>query len=355
MKPLSLFLPILVLFFLSPAQASGLSALKECVRQGYAGLTNRHAIVAAVLDADTSQILTFGSAKEDQIFEIGSVTKTFTANLLAQSVGAGTLKLSDTIPAIYQKAGASITYQHLTTHTSGIIAGIFPDFQVTHPLSPYDGLTVPIFKTLYAGTPLATPPGAVSSYSNIGVSLLGLIMAENAGSTYEEQVRSKIFKVLGLNNTYFDIPESDRSRFPHGYMIDADGKTQDMPHWDLYQTAIDPAGGIRSTIGDMVKYANANLAPSKSPLANSIQISQQKILRIRNPNVWIGMNWMIEPDDGLIWHNGQTYGFNSILAISTKRHQSVVAMTDTTVMVKDTAGKTGFDTGLQDVAFRCLK
>jgi len=139
-------------------------------------------------------------------------------------------------------------------------------------------------------------------------------------------------------------------------MINDTEETQDVPYWDLYKTAIDPAGGIRSTIGDMVKYAKANLAPASSPLEQSIALSQQQLYFIQEHNMWIGMNWIIQPDKGLVWHNGETYGFNSILAISKNHNQAVVAMTDTTVVVKDANGNNTLDTaGLQNVAFDCLR
>ncbi len=61
------------------------------------------------------------------------------------------------------------------------------------------------------------------------------------------------------------------------------------------------------------------------------------------------------PDIGFIWHNGQTYGFNSILAISTKTRHAVVALTDTTVQKKDASGEIIFEDSLQEVAFECLR
>ena len=214
---------------------------------------------------------------------------------------------------------------------------------------------------MYARTPLDTPPGEAWAYSNIGVSLLGLILAENAGSSYEQLVNEKILNLLGLNDTFFQVPETELHRFPEGYLIDADGQIRNMPHWDLFKTAIDPAGGLRSSIGDMAKYAQANVNPDSSALAEPIKLAQQKLYSIPDGklgnmvNMDIGMNWILQPDDGIIWHNGLTYGFNTILAISTKTHQAVVAMTDTTMQIKDVNGKISFDTSLQDVAFACLK
>ena len=126
MKQLKAFFAVIFTTLSGTALSDDLSAIKTCVTQGYSSMTNRNGIVAAVVDSDGWQIMTFGAAQSDQLFEIGSVTKTFTANLLAQSVYSGSIKLTDAIPTGYQKPGSTITYQDLTTHTSGIIEGIFP-------------------------------------------------------------------------------------------------------------------------------------------------------------------------------------------------------------------------------------
>ena len=319
--------------------AGDLSKIQKCVQQGYNRLSDRHAVVAAVLDATDSNEMIFGAAKLDQIFEIGSITKTF----------------SDPIPTKYQKPGPTITFENLTTHTSGITDEIFPGFKISNPLAPFEGLTVDVFKDLYFKTPLVSKPNEAWKYSNIGVSLLGLILSENSGISYESMVGDQILKIIGMNDSYFEVPVNELGRFPQGYMKDPDGNVVSIPHWDLYNTAIDPAGGLRSTITDMVKYARANLVPPKSPLGDAISLTQKQLYFIKQNGKWIGMNWIIEPSKGLIWHNGQTYGFNSILAISTTSRQAVVAMTDTTVLKTDQNGKADFDSSLQNVAFDCLK
>jgi CubicO group peptidase (beta-lactamase class C family) len=157
-----------------------------------------------------------------------------------------------------------------------------------------------------------------------------------------------------MNESYFKVPEHSIERFPRGF-IAIDKKLQETPHWDLYKTAINPAGGIRSTIGDMVKYARANLNPVSTVLEKSILKSHEPLFLLDTKKVWIGMNWIVEPNEKLVWHNGQTYGFNSILAVSKKTGIAVVAMTNTSVLNSSGDGSQSFDTGLQDVVFSCLK
>ncbi len=321
-----------------------------CIQSNYQELTNRQGIVAAVVSSEKSQILTFGSATQDQLFEIGSITKTFTGTLLAQAILEGKLKLSDPIPAEYQKPGSVITFQHLATHTSGLPSGIFPQFQIPDPSRPYKGLSISIFKKLYAQTDLVSVPGSQWAYSNIGTSLLGLILSEKYVRTYSDLVNEKIFNVLGMNQSFFKVPNELSKRFPEGYLLDSDGLLNQTPHWDLFDTAIDPAGGIRSTIADMILFTRAQLSPKSTQLGEAIQFSQVPKHQIVE-GTSIGTQWIINSKNDLIWHNGQTYGFNAILAISRKKEIAIVAMTNTTVKV---AGPQEWDTALQDVVFNCL-
>jgi CubicO group peptidase (beta-lactamase class C family) len=275
----SLLLPFTV-------SATDLTELKKCVSQNYGGLLNRHGIVAAVLDADSSETLIFGNAKPNQIFEIGSITKTFTANLLAQAILSKSIKISDPIPAQYQKQSAIISYQNLTTHTSGLNdVEILKNFKSTNELFPFEGLSVSVLKNLYAKAELTQPPGTTWLYSNMAVSLLGMILSENSNTPYEKMVQDQILKPLGMNDTYFEVPESESSRFPTGFLVGVDGTRHSMPHWDLSPTALDPAGGLRSSIGDLIMYARANFTPESTPLNDSILLAQQPLYSIQKKPV----------------------------------------------------------------------
>jgi D-alanyl-D-alanine-carboxypeptidase/D-alanyl-D-alanine-endopeptidase len=321
-----------------------------CVQSNYQKLASRQGIVAAIVSSGKSQILTFGTSTQDQLFEIGSITKTFTGTLLAQAILEGKLKFSDPIPVEYQKPGTVITFHQLATHTSGIPGGIFPQFQIHDPSRPYQGLSIPIFKRLYAETDLVSEPGSQWAYSNIGTSLLGLILSEKYEKTYAELVNEKIFKVLGMKQSFFQVPSELSKRFPEGYLLDSDGLISQTAHWDLFDTAINPAGGIRSTIADMILFTRAQLSPNSTQLDEAILYSQVPRHQIVD-GTSIGTQWIINSKNDLIWHNGQTYGFNAILAISRKKEIAIVAMTNTTVKV---AGPQEWDTALQDVVFNCL-
>lgn len=348
MKATALFF-ISVSSLFAPLANADTASITQCIDQKYRTLTDRRGIVAAVVDAQNTKILTYGTAQKDQIFEIGSITKTFTGTLLAQDVNAGRIKLSDPIPSEFQKSETPITYQHLTTHTSGIIGGTFANYKSPNPESPYDSLGIPLFKELYHQTALAYPTGQQWVYSNIATGLLGLLLAEKNQTTYNDLVTDQIFKPLGMKDSYFEVPADQLYRFPQG---NVNGET--FSHWDLYNTAISAAGSIRSTISDMALYARANLIPASTTLASAIETSHQPLYQ-RAVDSYMGMNWIIEPKKQIIWHNGSTVGFKTILVISQKHQAAVVAMTDTGIFKMDSNGKAVMDESLQDAVFECLK
>lgn len=353
----TILLPAALSFLANLANAKDLSSFRICVERRYKAMTDRIGIVAAVLDDVDSQVMTFGAGSKDQPFELGSITKILTANLLAQFVLEGKLKLSDPIPAAYQKSGATITYRHLTTHTSGITPGNFPDHKSANPLFPFEGITIPVFKELYAKTPLLFTPGESWAYSNAGVSLLGLILAERAGTSYEDLVWKRIFAPVGMTESYFHlshISHSEVGLLAEGHLIFNKGPAIPAPYWDLSENAFAPAGGLRSTIGDMIKFARANLMPETTTIGKSVTLAQEPLYSV-NDGLTMGMNWMIDPKSDVLWHHGATGGFNSIIALSKKAKRGVVALTSTAAYISDVNGKPDIDLSFGNVALDCLK
>lgn len=348
----SIHILTLFLVFTTAAQAS-IESVGNCLNQKYATLTDRDAIAAAVVSADESKLMTFGNAKADSLFEIGSITKTLTGLLLAKSVADGALKVDDTIPTEYQKESSLITFKGLTTHTSGIIGGNFPGYVSPIEQAPYAGITIPLFKKLYAETALGYAPGEQWVYSNIASGLLGLVLSERAQMTYEDLVQSTILSQLQMNDSYFKIPESSQNRFLQGHLRLGD-EIEPYAHWDLFENGINPAGGLRSTIKDMMKYARAQLNPSSTSLKSAIELSHQPLFTIPDRMMEIGMNWILIPGKEQVWHNGSTIGFNSILIISKKKNLAVIALSNTGVYKQEASGEINSDESLQEIAFYCI-
>jgi CubicO group peptidase (beta-lactamase class C family) len=341
-----LTLSLIALFTLPAFAQTNAEAVKKCLQTKYSQLTDHNSSVAAVVSAEQTELLTFGNATLDQIFEIGSITKTFTGTLLAKAVLEKGLKLTDGIPAFFQKPDEVITYQQLTTHTAGFTNSISSYYTITNRDFPYEGLTSAVFKGLYSKINLVSKPGEKFLYSNTGTAILALNLEEIFNQDYQTLIQTNIFDVLGMKNSYFTVPDSEMYRFPK-----ANANGDIWPYWDLSNTPFEGVGGIRSTVSDMALYLKANLLQSDSSLSSALELAHQPLFKKENGQ--IAMNWMVS-DKGLVWHNGSTIGFDSIVIFSKKLNVGVVAMTDTSWYRLNPEGKEEFDFTFEDIAFNCL-
>lgn len=206
----------LVLFIPLSSYATDITSVKNCLETKYSNLKDYNSIVAAVIDPDKSEIMTFGNAKVDHLFEIGSITKTMTGTLLAKAALENKVKIKNPIPDIYQKPGTQITYGHLTTHTSRLTNSIGSYYEIINKNFAYEGLTKTKFKELYPGIKLDFTPGEKYNYSNTGVALLGLLLEEAYTKSYEVLIQENIFDTLGMKDSYFEVPIMQMHRFSQG-------------------------------------------------------------------------------------------------------------------------------------------
>ena len=265
----------------------------------------------------------------DTIYEFGSATKVLTGILLADAVVRGQVKLDqpagELLPAgvkMPAKGDRAITLQDLSTHVSGLPT--IPDnMKFGDPDNPYADYRE---KDLYAflnNHKLARPPGTKSEYSNLGQGLLGHLLSLQAKSTYEDLVRNRIAMPLKMSSTKIIIDKESQSRFAPGHVSDG----QPAARWDLPVLA--GAGGVRTTVNDMLLFAAANLAPPKGKLGEAIEMAwtiHQK--PIKKGEAALGLGWHLTPD-GTRWHNGQTGGYHSMILINRKTKSSVILMTNT--------------------------
>lgn len=172
--------------------------------------------------------------------------------------------------------------------------------------------------------------------------------------SYEDLVPKTILAPLEMNDSYFEIPLHAQARFLQGH-IRFNNELMPYSHWDLFKTAINPAGGLRSTIKDMVKYTRAQLSPEMSSLKKSIELSHTELFYNPEMDIHMAVNWILVPEQKLVWHNGSTIGFNSILVISKKENLGIVAMTNTGVFNMNSNGEPETDDSLQNIAFGCLE
>jgi serine-type D-Ala-D-Ala carboxypeptidase/endopeptidase len=271
----------------------------------------------------------------DTIYEFGSATKVLTGILLADAVVQGRVKLDqparDLLPAgvkMPAKGDRAITLQDLSTHVSGL-PKIPVNMKIGNPDNPYANYREEDLYAFLNKHKLAHAPGTKSDYSNLGQGLLGHLLSLEAKSTYEDLVRNRIAVPLKMSSTKITIDKESQSRFAPGHK----GHGQPTANWDLPVLA--GAGGVRTTVNDMLLFAAANLAPPKGKLGEAIEMAwtmhQKPIKKDEAP---LGLGWHLAPD-GTRWHNGQTGGYHSMILINRKTKSSVILMTNTATLEVD--------------------
>ncbi len=190
------------------------------------------------------------SVSKDTVFTIGSITKQFTGAAVLKLQMQGKLSVRDPITAYLPGVPddkRSITLHHLLTHTAGFPGAIGDDF---------DPVEREAFVKLAMEAELLHPPGGRYEYSNVGYSLLGIIVEIVSGMTYEEFLREHLFEPAGMKETGYLIPAWKEGQLAHGYRGDKDWGTlrdkawaEDGPGWHLRGN-----GGILSTLADMYRW-----------------------------------------------------------------------------------------------------
>jgi CubicO group peptidase (beta-lactamase class C family) len=258
-------------------------------------------IVVGIVDEHGTRVSAYGKMAEggapvdaNTVFEIGSATKVFTATLLADMVRKGDVALSDPVakylPAtvtVPSRGGKQITLLDLATHMSGL-----PRMPTNHTpadkANPHADYTVAQLYAFLSATQLERDIGEKYEYSNLGVALLGHALALRAGTDYITLVRERILKPLGMHDTAIVLSADQQRRFATGHNRQL-GKVpaQDFP-------TLAPAGALRSTANDMLKFVAANLGMNgvEAGLYAAMQDAQKPRLPAGQPTLQIGLNWL---------------------------------------------------------------
>jgi CubicO group peptidase (beta-lactamase class C family) len=293
-------------------------------------------LAVGVVFGEKTQTFGYGKASaasqavpdETTLFEIGSVTKVFTAIALADMAREKLVSIDDPVGKwlpesvkVANRDGKEITLAHLSTHASGLPRlGRTLELQaLRNPLNPYAQFTTDELYATLASARLATTPGAKYAYSNLGVGLLGHMLARRAGLSYEELIQRRITVPLGMTDTRIALPDALKSRLAEGHDIDGNP----LPPWDIITLA--GCGGLRSNVRDLVRFVQANLGLLKSPLAEAMQTAHKPRLDI-GPNEAICLGWHLRKAEGILWHNGQTGGYHSFVGLRKNPPMGVVVL-----------------------------
>ncbi len=246
--------------------------------------------------------------KPETVFEIGSITKTFTAALICSLATENRLKLTDEvnqylpqeIPPL-TKNGVPVRIFHLLNHTSGFPSwpedftlGIDP----TEPCKHYNEAKILDY---LKNNPVKTEPGTTFEYSNLGMAVAGLIIEKLSQTSYEKYLIQKILDPLKLNQIRVYLPNNRATGYNH-YEVPTS--------WEQWGGFL-AAGSLEATSVDLLRYAEAQYAEHDLlyPIFNACH--QPTFFNGVNK---LGLAWSIYED--LLIHGGKTGGFNSILLIS---------------------------------------
>ncbi len=244
-------------------------------------------------------------ATTNTVFEIGSVTKQFTAACIMLLVEQGKISLDDPINLYLKNTPASwsgITIRHLLTHTSGI-----KNYTALDGFELSRRLTQAQFIAQIGAVPTVFPPGEKFSYSNSGYNLLGYIVENVSGKKYWEFLSEKILGPLQMNATTNREPSRILKLRAAGYDLD---KTNGLVNRDVDYTDLFSAGEIVSTVGDLMKWDAA--LDSEKILKNSSKEQMWTSAKLNNGKATgYGFGWFLETLNGhkLIGHPGSTSGF----------------------------------------------
>jgi D-alanyl-D-alanine-carboxypeptidase/D-alanyl-D-alanine-endopeptidase len=296
-------------------------------------------IVVGVIDPRGRRVVAYGALEKgdrrpldgDTIFEIGSITKVFTALLAADMAQRGEVKLDDPIQKylppsvkIPGRGGKQITLTDLATHTSGL-PRMPENFRPKDPGRPYVDYTVDALYSFLSSYELRRDIGIKYVYSNLGFGLLGLGLAQRAGMDYEKLVVTRICDPLGMKSTRATLSESLRQRFAAGHSSDL----VTVPEWDIPSLA--GAGALRSTANDLLTFLAAMMGYAANPLA----AAQETALSVRRPTgapfMETGLGWDIDTRGGtkIISKGGATAGYNTFIGYSPTTGVGVVALANT--------------------------
>jgi CubicO group peptidase (beta-lactamase class C family) len=263
----------------------------------------------------------------DTVYEIGSITKVFTGILLADQLQRGMVTLDapvqDYLPAsvkLRPKDGVPVTLQHLATHTSGLPRRP-GNMSPADRHNPYADYTVGQLYEALGQDWLRGPPGQYE-YSNFAMGLLGHVLELRAGKTYAELLTERICEPLGMHDTRPTTTAAMLARLAPPY----DETLRLAKNWDLPVLA--GAGGVRSTVNDMLKFIQANLAGGNTPLAQAIRLSHRKRYAIGNTGA-MALGWRMSRNERILFHSGATGGYRAWLAIVPGRNAGLVVLANT--------------------------
>lgn len=261
----------------------------------------------------------------ENVFEIGSLSKVFTSTLLAKLVLQDKLQLDQPIQQYLDfplNDSLQITLKQLANHTSGLprIPSGFIWESLWHMDNPYKDYDEDKLHTyLNSEIELEYKPETELQYSNIGAGVLGYVLTKVEGQSYEQMLQQFIVEPLGMQQT-----TTQRALVADNLVLGLTKRGKSATNWDL--GAIPGAGAILSSSGDLAKFGQANFNPSN----RAMELQQRKTFTI-NEDRAMALGWFIIKKDSnthWYWHNGGTGGYRASMVMDLQNKQGVAILSN---------------------------
>jgi CubicO group peptidase (beta-lactamase class C family) len=277
-------------------------------------------------------------ATTDSLFQLGSITKVWTATVVMQLADEGKLDLNAPVAEVLPElrltdpdVAKQVTMRHLLTHTSGIDGDVFTD-------TGRGDDCVEKYVTQLADVAQNHPLGATWSYCNSGFSLAGRVIEKLTGGTWDKAIRDRIVTPLGLGHTVTLPEEALLYRAAVGHVSEGAEPPERAPAWMLPR-ALGPAGLICSTPADLLAFARLHLtrglAPDGSRLLSEASATAMADLQADLPDKYTlgdswGLGWIRFGWNGrrLIGHDGNTIGQSAFLRLLPDEGLAVTLLTN---------------------------
>lgn len=321
------------------------NAIRDILRRRVEMEKRSVGMAVCVVTPNRKRIVTWGRERlsdnrpvtAETVFEIGSVTKVFTALLLADMARRGEVKLGDPVsrhlPSDFKmplRDGHDITLTDLVTHTSGLprwplLSGDSVPSQAA--IDAASRISLEDFKAWLANLQLPQNPAAAGAwwYSNVGYALLGMALAHRGGLSYEALLQTRVIDPMGLRDTTFHPTAAMRARLAEGH----DVNLMPLPPFEggIYLAA----GALRSTPRDLAHFAAAILPGSGFPIAQDSAL----LLTIRREALWLrgkqALGWEVldAPGGAFVSKDGVTFGQATSIVFDPEQRVAVVALSNT--------------------------
>lgn len=277
--------------------------------------------VAGVIGPDSAEVVSLGAGVAAATpMEIGSITKVFTALLIAEAVRRNELQLSSRIDELLfgqsWPGTAAISVEELATHTSGLPRLGLPLWKVLLD-DPYRNESRDDLMGYLQRKRPRSPAAHKFAYSNLGYALLGAVAEKVAARSYAELLEDRLFRPLALRKTLIQSASGLDLVVP-GYR--RSGQSTSPWHWDAYA----PCGGLVSTFDDLATAVRGFL-DADGPVAEALDLTTRPRFALDGGG-HVGLAWMLPGSGNSFWHNGGTHGYSSYLGIDGKRKRGVIVL-----------------------------